>query len=292
MVRLLRLTQAGFLTCAAGTVFAVRRSGRQMSNLRLFALSFFGGFAGSMLAIPIGIAMSRSSMMSIEDPKHLSRVLQYQVEQRRQNGPLGRPPPPGEAGSGSAQDGQILAGSRPWEASTDGGASNTWGSSADDGADNFPSGRFGTTQGNGMSWGEAMQERTGSRNDAQLWTDAPPRDSWTAGPPPPASEQDWSMRPASDNTMPSGTGSGSRWAQLRNDRTSAPSVWENIRQQRAKESLAENQNSTRTPSASEKFAAEKRAAHERAVAEYNQAWERERMGIDETTGFDDSTRIR
>lgn len=123
--------------------------------------------------------------------------------------------------------------------------------------------------------------------------EAPPRGPWGAArPSEPAADQDWSSMPGAEREMPSGTGAGSRWAQLRNDRTSAPSVWENIRQQSAREALASQGPSSASSSNRADTSRAQKTSYDEAVAEYNKALERERMGIDETTGFDDNTRIR
>ena len=64
-------------------MLALARSQRRYSTIARVALTLSGGFAGSMLAIPIGISLSRQSLMSIEDPQHLARVLHDQMERRR-----------------------------------------------------------------------------------------------------------------------------------------------------------------------------------------------------------------
>ena len=47
-------------------MLALARSQRRYSTIARVALTLSGGFAGSMLAIPIGISLSRQSLMSIE----------------------------------------------------------------------------------------------------------------------------------------------------------------------------------------------------------------------------------
>lgn len=97
-----------------------------------------------------------------------------------------------------------------------------------------------------------------------------------------------------DAGMPAGAGPGTRWAQLRNDRTGTPSAWENLRQRTAKAALDEQRESRARGAAPASAAqtAPSSSSYDRAVAEYNRALERERMGVDETTGFNDSTQIR
>lgn len=97
-----------------------------------------------------------------------------------------------------------------------------------------------------------------------------------------------------ETSMPAGTGPGTRWAQLRNDRTGTPSAWENLRQRTAKAALDEQRESRARAAApaSAPSAPSSTSSYDRAVAEYNRALERERMGMDETTGFNDSTQNR
>lgn len=283
------LTQCGFVAGASAMVFALRRSGRPMSNTRLFALSFASGFAGSLFFIPIGIALSRSSLSSIEDPQHLSRVLQHQMESRRKDGFFrGPPPPPNEIGTERneqwSDDGAAPSCAPPADART--------------------------------AWTSASAPVS---SEAPTWTDAPSRSSWTDGAAPPrerawasasterptwdaerapaaAADQDWSAMPSGggETGMPAGTGPGSRWAQLRNDRTGTPSAWENLRQRTTKAALDEQRESRARAAAPAPApsAPSTSSSYDRAVAEYNRALERERLGIDETTGFNDSTQIR
>lgn len=283
------LTQFGFVAGASAMVFALRRSGRPMSNARLFVLSFASGFAGSLFFIPVGIALSRSSLSSIEDPQHLSRVLQQQMESRRKDGLFRAPPPqPNEIGTERneqwSDDGSAPSDAPPVDART--------------------------------PWSSTSAPASSS---APTWTDTPERSSWTEGDAPPrerasaststerptwgtertpapAAEQDWSAMPSGggETSMPAGTGPGTRWAQLRNDRTGTPSAWENLRQRTAKAALDEQRESRARAAApaSAPSAPSSTSSYDRAVAEYNRALERERMGMDETTGFNDSTQIR
>ncbi|WFD05733.1 hypothetical protein MVES1_001066 [Malassezia vespertilionis] len=113
--------------------------------------------------------------------------------------------------------------------------------------------------------------------------------------PTPASSTDWSTAPkyAQQPTgTGTGTGTGSRWDELRKDNTGNPSVWEQIRQDRAKAELGTSADvpKPRTPSSqSRKPSAtsnpERNTDYDRAVREYREAFERERLGIDVTSGF-------
>ncbi|WFC94348.1 hypothetical protein MBRA1_000978 [Malassezia brasiliensis] len=243
---------------------------------------------GSLFFIPVGIALSRSSLSNIEDPQHLSRVLQQQMESRRKDGFFrASPPAPNEIGTQRneqwSDDGAAPSYAPPTDART------TWSSASAPGGSEEPT-----------------------------WTDAPSRNSWSDGDAPPrerawasasterpmwgterapaaAADQDWSTLPSSSEAgMPAGTGPGTRWAQLRNDRTGAPSAWENLRQRTTKAALDEQRELRARATAPEPApsSSSKSSSYERAVAEYNRALERERMGIDETTGFNDSTQIR
>lgn len=280
-----RARVVGFLAGTAGTVYAIRRRNRPTSALRTFALAFFGGFAGSMLFIPIGIGMSRSAMRSIENPQHLAGVLKQKMEERRQGGPLGSSPP-FDASSENAGDG-----TGPWTNTprTDWGdaqgapARGPWAATGD-GATRGPWASMGSGPARG-SWSDKPQ-------------DAPSRGPWTPGPPiaraPPAASQDWSTTESLDSAepaqeAPAGTGPGTRWAQLRQDRTGQPSTWEDIRQRSAKEAMAQQsqQQASRAPPAEPRI-----SDYDRAVEEYNKAMERERQGLDVTTGFADDTQIR
>ena len=149
------LTQFGFVAGASAMVFALRRSGRPMSNTRLFVLSFASGFAGSLFFIPVGIALSRSSLSSIEDPQHLSRVLQQQMESRRKDGLFRAPPPqPNEIGTERneqwSDDGSAPSDAPPVDART--------------------------------PWSSTSAPASSS---APTWTDTPERSSWTEGDAPP-----------------------------------------------------------------------------------------------------------
>ncbi|WFC97827.1 hypothetical protein MYAM1_000547 [Malassezia yamatoensis] len=271
-----RARMFGFVIGAGGTVFALRRSGRQVSNFRLFVMSFAGGFASSLFFIPLGIAMSRKSLSTIEDPQHLSRVLQYQMEHRRDKSVNSTIPPV----QNSSED--------------------SWNGNADtrDSSNDF-------ANPSGMEW--AKRSPTTPKNDS-LWNDPASRADWNDSAPSnntfpskdstPAASQDWSTVPSSNDTSPTpGTGPGSRWAQLRNDRTGTPSAWENLRQRSTKESMAQQSASGQRPGSGptnrESSGSQTRnSAYDNAVAEYNRAMELERRGLDVTTGFDENTQIR
>lgn len=49
-------------------------------------MTLSGGFAGSLFMIPLGIAMSRQSLRSVEDPQHMARALQGYMQHRREAG--------------------------------------------------------------------------------------------------------------------------------------------------------------------------------------------------------------
>ncbi|KAL4400846.1 hypothetical protein ACI68E_002168 [Malassezia pachydermatis] len=122
----------------------------------------------------------------------------------------------------------------------------------------------------------------------------------------PASEADWStVNPSSSpdvssSTDASGASAVSRWDELRRDRTSTPSMWEQIRQNNARNSLPPRSSNapkepqeTRAPAntfstfttTEPPMPQTKNSDYERAVREYHEAMERERQGIDVTTGF-------
>lgn len=127
------------------------------------------------------------------------------------------------------------------------------------------------------------------------------------GTPPPASDADWSSFDSAPPTQPQrsesgGAPAGSRWEQLRRDRTGNPSVWEQIRQQRARDNLPEDvpragagRSGAGGPSGDAgAFSSQPppqyevprdnpdsvKARYERAEREYQAAFERERKGVD------------
>ncbi|WFD41914.1 hypothetical protein MPSI1_000551 [Malassezia psittaci] len=257
-------------------VYALRRSGRQVSNSRLFVMSFVGGFASSLFFIPVGIAMSRKSLSTIEDPQHLSRVLQYQMEHRR--------------------DKSINSAIPPEQNSSE----HSWNGNPDT--------RYSSNDFANPSRTEWAKRPSTTPKDESLWNDTASRADWSdsapsnnafpSKDPTPAAGQDWSTLPSSSDTNPSSeAGPGSRWAQLRNDRTGTPSAWENLRQRSTKESMAQQSASGQGPRSTamnneSSVSQTRNSAYDDAVAEYNKAMERERRGLDVTTGFDENTQIR
>lgn len=236
--RSMHLIQFGFLVGSAGTVYALRRTGRPMTPLRVGGLSFFGGFAGSMFFLPIGIAMSRGSLQSIEDPKHLTRVLQQKMEKSRRDG-------------------------KPMEPVHNPTANN-----------------------NNTTWDAPITETP----LPSMAPSAPASQDWGASAP----------APAGDAPPPPETGAGTRWDALRKDRTGTPSVWDQIRQQKAKEALGPAQSSAAAsspspaapPSDAGFTSTNNDADYERAEREYYEAFERERQGVDTLTGFQDENKYR
>lgn len=193
------------------------RQARQKPGLIVSALfTFFGGFAGSVLAIPFGISMSRNELRSVEDPQHLARALHDALDQRKS-------------------------------------ASNLLRTASD--------------------------------------TSAPTRDTMEM----PTPSSDWStVEQAQEPVQPAEGGtSGSRWEQLRRDRTSSSSVWEQIRQDNARSMLPEQNRRSSRPDATGASTRQSQGSsdYERAVKEYEAAMERERQGIDVTTGFAEKEKV-
>lgn len=187
--------------------------------------TFFGGFAGSLFMIPLGIAMSRNSLRSVQDPNHLASALHDTMEQRRR---------------GFVPKQQPLS---------DAPVSETAESSG--------------------------------------WSD-PAATSETSEPMfAPAASSDWStLEPKSAGLNKKSTDAppASRWDEIRGNRTSEPSKWEQIRQENAKNALPAHVNA-RQRSSQEHEQRQPLSDYDRAMNEYRAAFERERQGIDVTTGF-------
>ena len=73
----------GFAGGTAGMYYALRRMKNPPRFAGLCFYTLLGGLGGSMLMVPFGIAWSRSSLRSIEDPRHLMNAMQYTMDQRR-----------------------------------------------------------------------------------------------------------------------------------------------------------------------------------------------------------------
>ncbi|WFD26776.1 hypothetical protein MNAN1_001763 [Malassezia nana] len=205
----------GFLSGSALMAYGLRQAKQRPGLIGSSLFTFFGGFAGSMLAIPFGISMSRNELRSVEDPQHLARALHDALDQRKSS-------------------------------------SNVLGTASD--------------------------------------TSAPTRDTMEM----PAAPSDWSTVEQPQEPAPpmeSGT-SGSRWEQLRRDRTSSSSVWEQIRQDNARSMLPEQNRSSSSADATGALRQSQGSSdYERAVKEYEVAMERERRGIDVTTGFSENEKV-
>lgn len=190
--------------------YGLRRVKKRPGPLGSAFFTFFGGFTGSLFAIPFGIAMSRNELRSVEDPQHLARALHDALDQRK-----------------------------------------------------TPS--------------KILQ----SVSD----TAAPTHDPVEA----PASSSDWStLDVPADKGQPSQESKPhSRWEELRRDRTSSSSVWEQIRQDQARNALPEQNRSSAWSKSTDTPAPKTQGLsdYEKAVKEYEAAMERERQGLDVTTGF-------
>lgn len=204
----------GFVGGTAGMYYALRRMKNPPRFAGLCFYTLLGGLGGSMLMVPFGIAWSRSSLRSIEDPRHLMNAMQYTMDQRRRGiktNPLSDAP---------------------------------------------------------------TAEPVDRSND---WADAAPRSSEA----PPAASANWSSSSWGD-APPSSSAPKSRWDELRQNRTSEPSQWEHLRQQHARNALpAEARGKASPPPPSDEPVSD----YDRAMKEYRAAFERERQGIDVTTGF-------
>ena len=120
---------------------------------------------------------------------------------------------------------------------------------------------------------------------------APPRDPVEA----PAATSDWStMAVPADGGKPSpGKKPCYRWEELRRDRTSSSSVWEQIRQDNARNALPEENRSSAWSRAASSPPTQNQSLsdYDKAVKEYEAAMERERQGVDVTTGFRETEKV-
>ncbi|WFD30337.1 hypothetical protein MSPP1_001355 [Malassezia sp. CBS 17886] len=120
---------------------------------------------------------------------------------------------------------------------------------------------------------------------------------------PSAADADWtttnmtppsSTRAAGDTDHPPGTGIGTRWDELRQNRVGSSSVWEQIRQENGKRAMqgaargpetATSRVDSSAPSTGSQGASQ--SDYERAKREYEAAFAREQAGMDRTGGLDE-----
>lgn len=205
--------------------FMLKRIPRRPSMFTSALYMFFGGFTGSLLFIPFGIAFSRSSLRRVEDPHHLATALHDTMQEQRRNKIRTNP----------------LSSDAPVAESVD--EQSKWSDTPP--ANNDPSHTL------------PSRAPTAAASDWSSWSDTP-------------------QNSASDNPPTS------RWEELRRNRKSEPSKWEQLRQQHARDSLPPNV-ARKSPSVEDEYNVQ--SDYDRAMKEYRAALERERQGIDVTTGF-------
>lgn len=244
-------------------MLALARSQRRYSTIARVALTLSGGFAGSMLAIPIGISLSRQSLMSIEDPQHLARVLHDQMERRRR----GMAPMPSVSDMPTATSAVSDMDAAPNDAAPPAAARPA----AAPPSDNAPTSRWDQLRRNQTSapstWEQIRQKnaRAALSNstekpsseaqsfDGPVWNEpSPQRSAWSDVS---TTRNAWSEAPSSQRSL---------W----NDAPITQSSWDDTRPSPAR--LREEPRSS---------------DYERAMREYEAAFERERKGIDITSGF-------
>lgn len=141
---------------------------------------------------------------------------------------------------------------------------------------------------------DALDQRKSTSTILQSASDtsAPTHDPVEA----PAANSDWStidapmdkgQRQTQENKP------GSRWEELRRDRSSSSSVWEQIRQESARNALPEQNRSSAWSKATDAPSPQNEGLsdYEKAVKEYEAAMERERQGLDVTTGFSQNDKV-
>ncbi|GAC76076.1 hypothetical protein PANT_19d00100 [Moesziomyces antarcticus T-34] len=205
----------GWMLGAAGTFVLLGRRKPPPRLLSKLGWSVVGGLGGSFLTMPIGIMMSRGALKDVEDPQHLRMVLAGAIEEQRQ----GRKP-------------QVsVAPPKDLDGETD--AQQEWGGerAAQPEAASFDSTGNLKTQGGSDSFDSfsSSQPSSSTRNVRG-----------NAGMP--------AAGPSNDTESPPGTGAGTRWAQLRGERSVEPSKWERIRQDNARTAYSRSGSAQAEPS--------------------------------------------
>ncbi|KAJ9479417.1 hypothetical protein PHBOTO_002893 [Pseudozyma hubeiensis] len=206
---------AGWLLGASGTWILLSRRKPPPRMIPKVGWCVVGGLGGSFLTMPAGILLSRNVLKDVEDPQHLRKVLAGAIEEQRQGKrpQVGVAPPKGLNGeAGFDQQQQQQQPQQEWGAEK---TAQSYGTGFDDRnatADTFNA--YSTAQG-------TVGTRSGGNNGRNTSTET------------------------SANAAPDGTGSGTRWAQLRGDRGVEPSKWERIRQDNARTAYSRSATSSR-----------------------------------------------